>query len=101
MIAFWLRMKTMWALRRNAARVGRLFFDQRVPVSLKAITALGALLVVSPVDLFGDIPVLGAVDDTVMLMLLAWLFVRLCPKDVVAEYSAAAASARLKNVTRS
>ncbi|HEV2037880.1 MAG TPA: hypothetical protein VGQ96_04660 [Candidatus Eremiobacteraceae bacterium] len=99
MLAFWVRMKALWSLRRNAARVGRLFLDQRVPVALKALTALAALLIVSPVDLLGDIPVIGVIDDTLLLMLLAWLFVRFCPPAVVAEYSSAAASSRLKNVT--
>jgi uncharacterized membrane protein YkvA (DUF1232 family) len=101
MIALWLRMKTLWALRRNAARVGRLFLDQRVPMPLKAATAVSALLILSPADLLGDVPLLGMLDDTMLLVLLAWLFVRLCPKDVVAEYGAAAAAARLKNVTPS
>ena len=99
MIAVWLRMKTLWALRRNAARVGRLFLDQRVPMPLKALTAFGALLILSPIDLFGDIPVLGVVDDTVALVLLGWLFLRLCPPNVLAEYRAAAAASRVKNVT--
>jgi uncharacterized membrane protein YkvA (DUF1232 family) len=57
------------------------------------------LLIISPVDLLGDVPVLGAVDDTLLLVALAWLFVRLCPPAVVAEYRAAAAAGRLKNVT--
>jgi uncharacterized membrane protein YkvA (DUF1232 family) len=89
----------LWALRHNAMRVGRLFLDQRVPVSLKALTALGALLVISPVNLLGDIPLVGVLDDAALIMLLAWLFVRFCPPDVVAEYAAAAAASRLKNVT--
>lgn len=99
MLSFWLRMKALWSLRRNAARVGRLFLDQRVPAPLKVLTALGALLIVSPVDLLGDVPLIGVVDDTMLLMALAWLFVRFCPQDVVAEYSAAAAAGRVKNVT--
>ena len=99
MIGFLIRMKTLWALRRQAARVGRLFLDQRVPVSLKMLTGLGALLIMSPVDLLGDIPVLGVVDDTLLLVALAWLCVRLCPPAVVAEYAAAARAGRLKNIT--
>ena len=99
MIASWLRVKALWALRRNALRVWRLFLDQRVPVGLKALTALGALFVISPLDPLSDIPILGVLDDAVLLMLVAWLFVRFCPADVVAEYTAAAAESRLKNVT--
>jgi uncharacterized membrane protein YkvA (DUF1232 family) len=99
MLGLWLRMKALWALRSQAVRVGRLFLDQRVPLSLKMLTGLSALLIISPVDLLGDVPVLGAVDDTLLLVALAWLFVRLCPPAVVAEYRAAAAAGRLKNVT--
>lgn len=99
MLMFWLRLKTLWALRKQAARVGRLFLDQRVPLSLKMLTGFGALLVMSPVDLLGDIPVIGAVDDTLLLVGLAWLFVKLCPPAVVAEYAAAAAAARVRDIT--
>ena len=99
MIALWLRLKTLWLLRTHALRVVRLFFDRRVPLALKALTGLGALVVVSPVDLLGDVPVLGALDDTLLLALLAWLFVRFCPPDVVADYATVAGAGRLKNVT--
>ena len=99
MIAYWLRMKTLWALRRNAVRVWRLFLDQRVPAGLKVVTALAALFVISPLDPLSDIPILGVLDDAMLLMLVAWLFVRFCPADIVAEYSQAAAESRLKNVT--
>ena len=99
MIAYWLRVKALWALRRNAVRVWRLFLDQRVPAGLKVLTALGALFVVSPLDPLSDVPILGVLDDAVLLTLIAWLFVRFCPADVVAEYTTAAAESRLKNVT--
>ena len=101
MLLLWLRLKTLWAMRRNVVRIGRLFMDQRVPMSLKALTAVGALVIMSPVDVLGDIPVLGMVDDTLLLVFLGWLFLRLCPPEVVAEYRTAAAAARLKNVTPS
>ena len=99
MLLFWLRLKAFWALRKQAVRIGKLFLDQRVPLSLKMMTGIGALLVISPVDLLGDIPVVGAVDDTLLLLGLAWLFVRLCPPGVVAEYASAAAASRLRNVS--
>jgi len=37
--------------------------DARVPLPLKLIAAAIALLVISPVDLFSDIPVVGALDE--------------------------------------
>jgi len=92
-------MKFFWGIRKHAVKLGRLFLDRRVPSSLKVLTGLGALLVISPVDVLSDIPILGAFDDVALLALLAMLFVRFCPRDVVAEYFDPAASPKLKNVT--
>lgn len=47
----------------------------RVPLALKLGTLFAALLIVSPLDIFGDIPVLGVLDDAMLLALLATLFV--------------------------
>ncbi|MGC1380799.1 MAG: hypothetical protein WA814_07220 [Candidatus Baltobacteraceae bacterium] len=56
--------------------------DSRVPLVLKlAVTAL-ALLVISPLDLFGDLPVLGALDDAMLLTLLCFWFVSQATKHV-------------------
>ena len=49
--------------------------DSRVPAPLKLIAAALAVLVISPIDLFGDIPVLGALDDVALLTLLCMWFV--------------------------
>lgn len=49
--------------------------DSRVPFGLKAGTVGLALLIVSPLDIFGDIPVLGFLDDAVLLTLLSMVFV--------------------------
>ena len=49
--------------------------DSRVPLGLKAATAALAVLIVSPLDIFGDIPVLGFLDDAVLLTLLSMGFV--------------------------
>ncbi len=49
--------------------------DNRVPTALKSATALMALLIVSPLDIFGDIPVVGLFDDATLLTLLCMLFV--------------------------
>ena len=48
--------------------------DERVPLALKAIAGALALLILSPLDVFGDIPVLGLLDDAVLLTLLCTLF---------------------------
>jgi uncharacterized membrane protein YkvA (DUF1232 family) len=51
--------------------------DSRVPVGLKAGTAVMGLLIISPLDIFSDIPVLGLLDDAVLLTLLSMGFVAL------------------------
>jgi len=77
-----------WALTfpKTALLAARLFLDTRVPAPLKLFTLAGALLIVSPLDVFGDIPVLGPIDDLGLLMLLVTLFVRLCPAYIVREH---------------
>jgi uncharacterized membrane protein YkvA (DUF1232 family) len=77
-----------WALQfpKTAMLAARLFLDTRVSAALKVGAALAALVVISPADLLGDIPLLGPIDDIALLMLLATLFVRLCPADIVREH---------------
>jgi len=107
MLALLARMRFMWALRSFGARVAGLFLDRRISPGLKGVTALAALIIVSPLDIFSDIPVLGMLDDVALLTLLAMLFVRLCPPEVVAEYTQKPArrqatvntTAALKNIT--
>lgn len=62
--------------RRLFTRVLPLMRDGRVPLMLKFSTIFAAVLIVSPIDLFGDIPVLGWIDDAVLLSVLATLFVQ-------------------------
>ena len=49
--------------------------DVRVPLWLKISAVALAVAILSPLDLFGDIPVLGLFDDAALLMLLASGFV--------------------------
>jgi uncharacterized membrane protein YkvA (DUF1232 family) len=72
----WKRMTLLWVLVRGDAR--RLWFALRHPGApgwLKAATALLLLYLVSPLDLIPDaLPVIGVVDDLVLLPLaLHWL----------------------------
>src|SRR3954465_5564035 len=55
----------------------------------------------SPIDLISDfIPVLGYLDDVILLPLAILLAVRLVPPDLMAEHRAAAAKAEEKPVSR-
>ena len=64
-----------YAAGRSFKRAWPLLRDERVPTGLKAITGVVALLIISPLDIFGDIPVLGILDDALLLTLLCMLFV--------------------------
>ena len=76
----------------------RLFGDTRVPVYRKAILILAELLavafavayLVNPLD-FDFLPVFGRIDDLVVgafviLVPGAWLFIRMCPDEVVQDH---------------
>lgn len=57
--------------------------DERVPVALKIGAGVLGVLIVSPLDVFADIPVIGLLDDAVLLTLLCSLFVRLATRATV------------------
>lgn len=67
---------------RNFRRVLPLMRDERVPMGLKAAAVVMGLLIISPLDIFGDIPVLGLLDDAVLLTLLAMFFVALATRTI-------------------
>lgn len=68
------------AVKSSIFRVIPLMRDARVPAALKASTIALGIVVVSPLDLFGDIPLLGALDDAALLSLLCYAFVRLAER---------------------
>jgi uncharacterized membrane protein YkvA (DUF1232 family) len=48
---------------------------------------LSLVYVVSPIDIIPDvIPVIGEIDDLVVLIVLCRLFMQMCPRDVVQEH---------------
>jgi uncharacterized membrane protein YkvA (DUF1232 family) len=67
-------------VRSALPRLLPLMRDPRVPQWLKAGAVVGALVIVSPLDLFGDIPILGILDDVTLLAILATVFVNLATK---------------------
>ncbi len=68
-------LRLLFAAKAAIFRTVPLLRDARVPISLKLIAAAFALLIISPVDIFGDVPVLGALDDAALLTLLCMWFV--------------------------
>jgi uncharacterized membrane protein YkvA (DUF1232 family) len=64
----------------------RLFRDRRVSVLAKALLVLTIAYVVWPFDVIPDVlPFIGEVDDLAVVLSGLWLFVRLCPPEVVLE----------------
>lgn len=83
-------LQTTRAWARRVKRDGvTLWFAGRHPRTPWHAKALGAFVVayaLSPIDLIPDfIPVLGYLDDVILLPVLIWLTVRMLPADVLAE----------------
>lgn len=75
--------------------------DPRTPWYAKALAVLVAGYALSPLDLIPDfVPVLGYLDDVVIVPLGIWAVVKLIPPDVMAENRAAAALAVERPVSR-
>ncbi len=69
-------LRLLLTSRRTVVRAWRLARDERVPKRLKVGAALGLLLILSPINFLGDIPLLGLVDDAALIGLLLSWFVR-------------------------
>ncbi len=54
--------------------------DARVPLWSKVLLGAIALLVISPLNLFGDIPGLGFIDDATLLLFVVHVFVNFAEK---------------------
>jgi uncharacterized membrane protein YkvA (DUF1232 family) len=68
--------------------IWRLMRDPRVNWLLKLIPIAGVgYLLLGPLDLITDIvPVLGLTDDAGIILGSLWLFVEMCPPDIVKEH---------------
>jgi uncharacterized membrane protein YkvA (DUF1232 family) len=88
-----LRRINEWAraIRRDVHALWLAARDPRTPWYAKAFALAIADYALSPIDLIPDfIPVLGYLDEVVLLPLAIWLAVRLVPPDLMAEHRAAA-----------
>jgi uncharacterized membrane protein YkvA (DUF1232 family) len=95
-------MRRALALRKNGRALYLAVRDPRVPWYAKATLAAVAAYAVSPVDLVPDfIPVLGQVDDMVLLPLGIALAIRLIPEDVWQDCLARAEAGRTRRTFRS
>ena len=84
----WTNQLREWA-RRLKGEIAALWFCARHPRTPLVAKALAAALVAyafSPIDLVPDfIPVLGYLDELILLPIGIWLVLKLVPRDVLAE----------------
>jgi uncharacterized membrane protein YkvA (DUF1232 family) len=89
------RFKSLPELWRSGRLALRLLRDPRVPMAAKAIFGVMVVYMLSPLDIVPDwMPVVGQADDIVVLMAGLNLFLRACPKWLVAEHEDAIGTRR-------
>jgi uncharacterized membrane protein YkvA (DUF1232 family) len=85
-----------WArtLKRDTYAVYLAARSPSTPWYVKALAAMVAAYAFSPIDLIPDfIPILGYLDDLILIPLGIWLVVSLIPEQAMAEYRAQASEA--------
>ena len=90
------RLRNWTAIAQRDAHAAYLAaFDPRVPWYAKLLALAIAAYAFSPIDLIPDfIPVIGQLDDILVVALGLMLVVKLIPPEVMAEHRAAALAAR-------
>lgn len=81
------KLKT-WAkrIKRDGVTLWFAGKDPRTPFYAKALGVLVVAYALSPIDLIPDfIPVLGYVDDVLLLPVLIWAAIKLLPVDVISD----------------
>src|SRR6478672_2440129 len=90
------------ALRRDVHALYLAARDPRVPWYAKALAIAVAAYATSPIDLIPDfIPVIGYLDDLIIVPLGLALAIRLIPPEVMAEHRQAADAAEGRPVSKS
>ena len=89
------------ALKRDAHAVWLAARDPRTPWYAKALAIAVAGYAFSPIDLIPDfVPVLGYLDDLILVPVGLWLVLKLIPAEVLADHRAAAEAAAERPVSR-
>jgi len=90
------------AIKRDAHALYLAARDPRVPWIAKALALAVAAYAASPIDLIPDfVPVLGYLDDLIIVPLGIALVIRLIPAPIMAEHRALADAAMERPVSRS
>ena len=75
--------------------------DPRTPLPAKLFGILVAAYALSPIDLIPDfIPVIGLLDDVILVPIGVWLFEKMVPAGLLAEHRATAEAAAERPVSR-
>lgn len=80
-------MRRILDIVKNFRLVWRLFWDQRVPLILKMAIPMSLGYLALPFDLLKDfIPVVGRLEDFIVIAIASLIFVRLAPAQIVREH---------------
>ena len=83
-------------LKRELAALAYAARDKRTPWTAKLLLGIVLAYAASPIDLIPDfVPVLGYLDEVVLLPLGIWLALRMIPPEVMAEARARAGERRI------
>ena len=75
-------------LMKQVRLVWLLFTDSRIGMLTKSVVPLSLLYTISPVDFIPDVILgLGQLDDLGVILLGMTLFIKLCPPDIVEQYT--------------
>lgn len=99
----WLDEARAWAgrIKRDVIALWLAARDERTPLAAKLVAAAVAAYALSPIDLIPDaIPVLGYLDDLLIVPLGIMLAVRLVPPVLMAEFRAQALARAGRPVSR-
>lgn len=101
LIAFSSWRDRLRSLKREALVVWIAARDPRTPWAVRLLAMAVAAYAFSPIDLIPDfIPVLGLLDDLVLIPLGVWLALRLAPEDLASEWRAQASDMAEKPVSK-
>jgi uncharacterized membrane protein YkvA (DUF1232 family) len=93
--AFLSRLGLFRSLVSHIRLAVRLIREPRVPLTAKAVPAAAALYLISPVDVIPDVlPLLGQVDDLVLLLIALRAFITVCPAPAVSFHRESIAERR-------
>jgi uncharacterized membrane protein YkvA (DUF1232 family) len=93
----------LWAqrLKRDVVALWIAARDARVPVLAKIVAGATAAYALSPIDLIPDfIPILGYLDDLIIVPAGVWLAIRIIPAPLMTEFRAAADARANRPVSR-